>query len=77
MASEGVRPFGPTALVTMMKCRLNREGLCCRHESVDSPGLCVPSTAIVPTHSGLSGENRREERREVGENECYISSFLL
>lgn len=56
MVSEGVRPFGPTALVTMMKCRLNGGGLCLRHESLDSPGLCVPHMAIVQTYSGLSEE---------------------
>lgn len=54
MVSEGVRPFGPTALVTMMKCRLNGGGLCPRHESSDSPGFCVPRMAIVPTYSALS-----------------------
>ena len=77
MASEGVRPFGPTALVTMMKCRLNGGGLCLRHESAELP------RPLCPTHGYCSNPFRVLERgggggcrREVGENECYISSFL-
>lgn len=74
MAREGVRPFGPTALVTMMKCRLNGGGLCPRHESVDSPSFCVPHMAIVQTYSGLTGGGGVVGGKWV--RMSYISSFL-
>lgn len=73
MVREGVRAFGPTVLVTMMKCRLNGGGLCPRHESLDTPSFCVPRMAIVWSYSGLSGGEGG-----VGENELhhFISAVI-
>lgn len=68
MGSEGVRPFGPTELVTMMKCRLNGGG------SVSQARELWLPLPLCPTH-GYCSNPFSAPRRRWWVRMSYISSF--